>query len=167
MRSGILVVEKPIISKEESMNMLYSYPKITQEDIESLNSQLRMILPLEFTNFLLEHNGGQPKRKIFPAQKGRKFTFNVEALYGIGPKGENDNDFLMMYSNHCEIVPDELFPIGDNGIGDLICIGVQGEYYGKVYYWYRDGRVGEDETPNFDNVDLLTNSFTEFLEMLE
>lgn len=145
-----------------------SYSKLYQRDIDLLNHKLGLNLPSEYADFLLTHNGGRPDKNRFKLRKIRAaLDFYVMSLYGLGQKGETGQDLLTMYSFTCESIPHELIAIGSNGIGNLICLGISGEYYGKVYYWYKDGEVGQDETPTFDNIELIAKSFAEFLMHLK
>ncbi len=147
------------------MEISGSFEKITQREIETVNERLKIVLPIDYSEFILKHNGGTPKRNRFIHESDSNLDFHVHFL-GIGTKGQTSNDLLTVYAFTFEEVPEQILPIGDNGIGDLICIGVKEEYYGKVYYWYKDDRVEEGETPTFDNVELLTNSFQDFLDRL-
>jgi hypothetical protein len=47
----------------------------------------------------------------------------------------------------------------------LICISIQGDDYGKVYFWDHNWEVTEGE-PDYSNVHPLADSFTEFLGKL-
>lgn len=51
----------------------------------------------------------------------------------------------------------QMVPIGEE-FGDLLCIGIEGSKYGKIYYIYH-----EDEYKIDDNYYLVANSFNEFI----
>lgn len=53
-----------------------------------------------------------------------------------------------------------MMPICDSEPGDLICISLQNDSYGKIFYWDHEGFVGED-------IFLVSNSFEEFVMNLE
>jgi hypothetical protein len=42
-------------------------------------------------------------------------------------------------------------------------LGVEGEFFGKVYFWNKDGEAQSQEEVNFSNVELITDSFDLFL----
>jgi len=128
-----------------------------------LSEKLEMKLPNSYSQFLLCSNGGQPKRNHFLKKNINdtfSFDFFLNVFYGIGGN-DTSYDLLTMFSIHCESIPDELLPIGDDGIGNIVCIGVDGKYYGKIFMWWEDAQV---EEPNFENVELIAVSFKEFLE---
>lgn len=150
------------------MEILDSYPKISKSEIEHLNTRLNIKLPDDYSDFLLKHNGGQPKLNHFKNSiSGKLFDFDVVTLYGIGPKGQTGKDILTMFVLLCESIPGELLPIGSDGGGNEICLGIKSEFYNKVYIWWEDYQVDEGETPTFDNVELIASSFSEFLGQLK
>ncbi|MEZ4903851.1 MAG: SMI1/KNR4 family protein [Spirosomataceae bacterium] len=51
--------------------------------------------------------------------------------------------------------------------GNYVCICLKGENYGKIYFYDHEvENENEDGTLNWDNLYLIANSFTEFLEKL-
>jgi len=75
-------------------------------------------------------------------------------------------------------IPNSLIPIGDGLGGDLICIGVGENVFGKIYFWDHENElvaklmVGID-TPTedidlyWDNISLVSHTFMDFLNGLE
>jgi hypothetical protein len=64
-------------------------------------------------------------------------------------------------------IPKELIPIGCDGCGNQICLGVAGERYNKVYFWDHEEEMdGEETEPWYDNIYLIANSFEEFINKL-
>lgn len=136
------------------MELQDSYSKITQIDIDTLCNELEVQLPKNYADFLLQHNGGQPKESHFSKKDSDgelKFDFDLNVFFGIGGN-DTSFDILTMFSIYCDRIPEELLPIGDDGVGDIICIGVDGDSYGKVFIWWKSGQVDEGDEPNFEGV---------------
>ena len=60
-------------------------------------------------------------------------------------------------------IPKGTIAIAHDCGGNLILLGVAGEYVGKVLFWVKDYEVEQGEVPGFENVGFLANSFDEFI----
>ena len=148
------------------MELQDSYSEISKNEIDTLCSDLEIQLPKDYVDFLLKHNGGQPTQNHFLKKDSNDeplFDFNLNVFFGLG---ENDTsyDILTMFSIYCDRMPEELLPIGDDGVGNIICIGIHGAHYGKVFMWWKSGQVDEGDEPNFENVELIEDSFEKFVQ---
>ncbi len=77
-------------------------------------------------------------------------------------------------------VPSTLIPIADNGMGDQICLCIKGDQAGQIFLWDLQAELSSDDdndledheepTPDEDmhnNIHLIADSFTDFLNRLE
>ncbi|PAY01126.1 hypothetical protein CKO50_11990 [Pseudoalteromonas sp. HM-SA03] len=147
------------------MDFENSYPKTSLLEIQALSNELELQLPKEYIDFLLKFNGGQPNKNQFTKQNSDGellFDFDINVLFGIG-RNDTRFDLLTMFSIYCDSIPEELLPIGGDGIGNVICIGVDGAQKGGVFIWWKDKQVDEGANPDYQNVDLIASSFTDFL----
>ncbi len=147
------------------MKLQDSYDDIVVSDIDVLCGELEVQLPKDYVEFLLRNNGGQPEKNHYSKSGASgvvSFDFDLNVFYGIGGN-DTSFDILTMYSIYCDKIPEELLPIGDDGVGNIICIGIEDEYRGKVYMWWKRGQVDEGEEPSFENIDLIDGSLNEFL----
>lgn len=147
------------------MKLINSYKQISRSDIQLLSDKYGVFLPEEYAAFLLRHNGGrpEPRRYIKTGPKGEiYFDFEINVFFGIG-KDDTSYDILTMFDIYCERIPEELLPIAHDGISNIICIGVDKQYLGKIYIWWADKEVDEGEEPNFDNITLMETSFSDFV----
>jgi hypothetical protein len=75
-------------------------------------------------------------------------------------------------------MPDMIIPIGDDGMGNQICLGIGGDERGKVYYWDHENEWDEQQymedygvpmppEMKFQNVYLVAESFEDFIRGLE
>jgi hypothetical protein len=63
-------------------------------------------------------------------------------------------------------IPRDIIPIGEDGIGNYLCLGIQKNNYGKIFMWWADGQPKIDETPTHKNVDQIADSFTQIAKNL-
>jgi len=166
---------------------------MTEAEIAAFEDQIEARLPGDYRQFQATYgavafNGVSPDNSLVefrpvvplpPTVGSTRGTGIVFRLYG-GNRGENEPYSLpknfQFYSGR---IPETLVPIGDDGLGGQICLGIKGDQACKVYYWDNEnepldeedyladyGRPREPEVI-FQNVYLVANSFEEFLECLQ
>jgi len=63
--------------------------------------------------------------------------------------------------------PQGFVPIADTPGGDKFLLDVrEGSDHGKIYLWYHEMEVEEDEQPYFGNMEFICNSFSELESLL-
>jgi len=141
----------------------YSGPPIGENDIDELEQKLGVTLPPDYRAFLLRTNGGRPvpedafgdedtgsMMNMFYAVKHERISFTI---------AQEKRAFRSR-------IPEDLLPIGDDAGGSQICIGIGPDNYGKVYFWrmYDEEDLDEGEKPDYRNVHLVSETFSEFLD---
>lgn len=150
--------------KEPGLKVVDSFEPISEMDLTAFERELGIQLPDDYCQFLLAHNGGDPDPYCFDIDMG-SFINGDSIQYFLGlVDGElySISRYLNVYAGR---VPNNFFPIAPCSGGDLVCLSVRGEDYGKVYYWDHNWEVTEAE-PDYSNVHLLADNFTAFLDML-
>lgn len=145
---------------------------INSKDIKKIEKKLNINLPEDYKKHLLKYNGGHPIKNGYPLieyidNDPNDNSADIAWFLAIYD-GEYDN-FLKNYHTFKiwqKRMPDELIPIGCGSGGDQICISVKGNNYGKVYFWNHEQEAYEGEEPDYSNVHLIANSFTEFINSL-
>ncbi|WP_428659624.1 SMI1/KNR4 family protein [Runella sp.] len=143
--------------------------QISLSKIEEFATEQGVIFPEDYEKFLYEYNGGFPVLQKFQTMD-KKENSSCEIFFGI-------DDDLTIYkhltlnevwqSNIKMDMPEEIYPIGQDGGGNQICICLKGENYGKVYFYDHEWWNEDDEgNITWENLYLIANSFTEFLEKL-
>jgi hypothetical protein len=146
------------------------FQQIPLASIEHFFDEQRVSVPVDYEKFLYEYNGGFPKPNVFITEN-KKESSACEVLFGIDDGvtqykhltlNENWNDLTKL-----ESMPKEIYPIGQDGGGNQVCICLEGENYGKIYFydheWWNEDNEGNI---TWENLYLIANSFTEFLEKL-
>ncbi|MCX7570161.1 SMI1/KNR4 family protein [Tumebacillus sp. DT12] len=136
------------------MKIEESRTPLTEEKLDEVQKRLTLVFPAEYRAFLLKNNGGKPTPNTF------------SFLDRNGEKADSLLDDLEV--EYTDLLSDErilphLVPIANDPFGNLICLSVAGEDLGKVYFW--DHEI-EPKTAGYENMSLIADSFTEFLNKL-
>lgn len=137
---------------------------LREADLRALEQRLGITLPLEYRNFLLQHNGGHPTPNVFsiaacPIDDQGVLT----QMLSISDGEETLLNYVDMYADR---IPPNLLPIGFDPGSNLICISVSGADRGNVYFWAHDFEASEDEGPNYDNVYFVADNFDHLINNL-
>jgi hypothetical protein len=160
---GIMVVGQLIILRLNQMEIRNSYPKLSTKKILEKFSLYGLTPPKEYTNFLEKYNGGYPEVECeYVDKEDDEYTIPLDCFYGISDTDTSISIFARRGFLSGSL-PNQLLPIAGDGIGNEICLGVEGEFFGKVYFWNKDGEAQSQEELNFSNVELITDSFDLFL----
>jgi hypothetical protein len=109
-----------------------------------------------YTKFLLENNGGYPEKSTFKISDVQgESVLNI--FYGIDMY-DNISDYLDIYEGR---ISTNFIPIADDSGGNVICLGIDKEYYEKIYFWDH-----ENETEDMSNMYYLSSNIYEFVENL-
>ncbi len=131
------------------------YGPLEPARLEAFESLIGSRFPGDFRQFLLDHNGGRPAfDHLLDAERDDSLAC-LNSTYGLhdGPEYcRMDSTFDTLR----DVLPAGLISFGDDPGGNLFCIGVAGEYRGRVYLW--DHETAEPK--------LLGESFEEFLSRL-
>lgn len=142
--------------------------EIKFEDIQKIEKDFQIILPLDYKHFLLEKNGGLPKKNTFNLNN---YEEKCEIFFSIDD-GITTYKHLTLEEQWTDLVklsylPDDLYPMGRDGGGNYICISLKGENYGKIYFYDHEvDNENDDGSLNRENLYLIANNFIEFLEKL-
>ena len=140
-------------------------PLPTAEDVRGFETKLGVVLPDDYKTFLLQKNGGIPKKaKIKIDLLGVKVVQQFYAL--TSPANSYTLSYLLeVYS---ERIPNYMLPIADDPAGNLYLCRLQpGDAYGNIYFWDHEEEADGKSQPYFDNITLVADSFTNFLSKLK
>ena len=150
-------------------------PPAHESDLASFESAIGCRLPEDYREFLIACNGGYIGGRLWffgPTPNGGKADAGIHHIGGF----RTESHFSLLRSRKCyqgvELrIPRELLWVMDDPFGNAICIGLTGEYRGKMYFWDHECEPDSEEwngsTNTAENVTLLANSFTEFIAGLE
>lgn len=149
-------------------------PPAPNAALAAFESVIGCRLPEDYRQFLIACNGGYVGGSLWycgPTPDGDDADAGVHHVGGF----RVESYFSLTWSRDCyqgsEVrIPLELLWIMDDPFGNAICIGLVGENRGRMFFWDHeleldpedwDGSIGTAE-----NITLLANSFTEFVDGL-
>ena len=154
-----------------------------EEEIGRLERQLNIRLPEAYRRFLATYGSSAFGRDVVfrPARDlPKQLARRGRGLFGFFYGGEHDDLYSLartvrVFSGR---MPESIIPIGGDGGGNQICLGINGTERGKVYYWDHENEwdeedyledYGEPMPPEvkFQNLHLVAESFEDFLNRLE
>jgi hypothetical protein len=145
-------------------------PKISLLDIENLEKYVNLTFPDSYKKHLIRYNGGYCVPDTFDfIENGQNSNSCIDyflAIYdGLYCNLKNRIDMLKINNKR---LPQPIIPFADDPFGNAICFSCGEKDYGYIYFWNHEREVDysvEDDS-NYDNLYLIANSFTEFLEGL-
>ena len=147
--------------------------RINYKDIKDIESIIQCILPQDYKEFLLKHNGGSPNFDAFEIKNyfpnGSSSFTDIRYFFGLCHDKKSVMKCYDIFDNiRCYEgrVPNELLPIATDSLGNLICLGIKEKYYGKIYFWHHEEESDREEKPWWKNITLIADSFTDFLSTL-
>lgn len=149
----------------DELKVTASLTPLDQETIEDFERNLDIVLPSSYRTFLLQYNGGHPQPNMFPIQGFYADTHGLLEWFFCIAEGDV-YDLVQNKQVYKNRAPSDLLPIGTDPGGNLICLGVKGKNYGKIYYWDHETEGEEGEQPTYDNVYFVADSFDDLLQSL-
>lgn len=150
-------------------------PPAPEDEVQAFEADLGATFPDDYRKFLIKCNGGHLGGKYWfrgPTPTGESADagvhhiggFREEDLYSLRLSRDN----LQRVEQH---IPRSLIWIMDDPFGNAICLGITGAHRGRIYFWDHENEPDPDEwdgeVETADNVQLLANSFTEFVAGLQ
>ncbi len=157
----------PLFSEERKR------PSLDERQLAHVEQAIGKSLPNDYREFLTDFGATFVYRMLFSFQEqGRPSKDYIEQFYGIAPDVPLD-DLASEYDDYQGRIPVDLLPIGEDAVGNIICLGLTGEKRGKVYFWdhEREEMEPDDAPPNwqpgYSNISFVADSFDEFFFSLQ
>ena len=142
-----------------------SFGKVKEESIQKIENLFHVVLPEDYTKFLLDFNGGG----ILNTEPGEVYLkdiaqfINIDVLYGIDT-GKSECDIEYWTDKYFDDLLENTIIIGDSlqhGFIVMICVGENaGVYYYDDSYYF-------EESNDEGNVYWIAENFEEFWKMLK
>ena len=146
--------------------------KINDTLIKSFEEKFDITLPKDYKSFMLENNGGESDKDwIFDFYDNVIQKNNSSVIRSFFRIYENKNEEIVyddlekickIMWNECTISPKTL-PIADDPGGNVICISLNEEDYGTVYFANHEY---EDSDTGYLFMSKIALSFTEFINKI-
>jgi len=151
---------------------------LVENDIVDFEAKLGFRLPPQLHSYYLHWNGGLPCPVEMPLSKSvwvrLHWKKGAEAAR-LGPATAFSGlheinstpavDFLRTWNDFKDSLPNDVLCFGLDPGGSQFLIGIKDYNLGKIFFWESSyqANIGEGETPNYDNIAFVANSFVEFL----
>ena len=142
-----------------------SFGKVKEESIQKIENLFHVVLPEDYTKFLLDFNGGV----ILNTEPGEVYLkdiaqfINIDVLYGIDT-GKSECDIEYWTDKYFDDLLENTIIIGDSlqhGFIVMICVGENaGVYYYDDSYYF-------EESNDEGYVYWIAENFEEFWKMLK
>ena len=102
-------------------------------NINTIEDSIGIKFPEDFTNFLLKHNHGRPKKPVFDTQlsSGRM----MGSILNFNPEKKHADNFMNVYNTIKDKVPNGFFPFAGDPAGNYICAEVKNNKVVNVSFW--------------------------------
>lgn len=144
-----------------------SKQQLTVDQVNDFESRLGVTLPIDYKDFLLKYNGGYPRPNAFTFIDNFNKTSNsiVDFFHAIYEGyGEGNLEIDYDYFKSAKRIPPNVLPIAGDPFGNLICLSIEGEDKGKVYFWDHET---EPQNASYENLSLIAGSFADFINILK
>ncbi len=132
-------------------------PSLTNVDVSNFETELGVVFPLSFKEFLLKHNGGCCKYDYPYNFEKYDGIIAITNLLGIQDKHSIKDVFQVIQEMHGN---NNWLPFAYDSRGWIFCISLKPDSYGKIYLM----RTDEDEEDAFR---FICNDFQEFVDGLK
>ena len=142
-----------------------SFGKVQEESIQKIENLFHVVLPEDYTKFLLDFNGAV----ILNTEPGEVYLkdiaqfINIDVLYGIDT-GKSECDIEYWTDKYFDELLENTIIIGDSLQHGFIVMICAGENAGVYYY---DDSYYFEESNDEGNVYWIAENFEEFWKMLK
>lgn len=143
--------------------IIYSKKPATSEEISDFEKEIKSDLPSDYKIFLMEYNGGQPQPDSFKFFSDRDDASSVDRFLSLGK--EKNSNLLKYYNIYRNRIPPGFIPIAHDAGGSLIIMELKVNDNG-IYFWDHEVEVDEGESPDVNNIYLISKSFSDFINNL-
>lgn len=119
--------------------------------------------PQDYINYIKEYNDGELEENLVDGFD------DISIRYFYGTTGESYSDLEWNYECLLGRLPAKCVPIAEVEGGDLICMSLQPDSFGSVYYWDHDTMdVDEGDMCDYgvEELQAVASSFSELIEKI-
>ena len=145
------------------MDIIVSNPhgRVVEADLSEFEARIGYRLPDQYREFLLVHNGALVEPRCFWVEDDT-YSDEIEGCF-YGLHDGYGHNFKSRYLDDPSHFPKKVLPIADDGMGNYICIGLEGSQRGRILF-YDHERHWENNTAA--DLEPLADSFENFLSGL-
>jgi hypothetical protein len=134
-------------------------------DIENFEALIQKKLPFDYCQFLLIFNGGKPEANEFFISR-QQTASGVSLFYGL-LENRQWGDLIYHRKMLHRRVPQNILPIASDPCGNCICLSLNSDTFGQVFFWNHELEADEGEPTTFTNLFKIGDSFNDFFGQLK
>jgi hypothetical protein len=154
-----------------------------EHDLSSIEGRIGARLPDPYREFVQEFGGAGFAEYVQCVSKypmpGPSQSRCVPFAYFYGGRagGAEHLSLALAIENYAARMPPTVVPIASDGGGNQICLGVEHDERGRIFYWDHDNEWDEEDyvdeglvVPDdlaFQNLHVIADSFVDFVEQLQ
>ena len=125
---------------------------------QSLCKKYGLVFPESYVDFLKKYNDSELDSNIIMGAE----DLGIYIRYFYGTTNDDFSNIEEVYQCYFNRMPSKCIPIADSDFGNQICMSLQKENYGKIYFWDHETMDTDYEEKcklAFEDMILLADSF--------
>lgn len=147
------------------VNVNLSGQTFNEEKFESFCKKYGLVFPKLYTDFLKKYNDSELDSNIIAGTE----DLGIYIRYFYGTTNDDFSNIEEVYQSYFNRMPSKCIPIADSDFGNQICMSLQNENYGKIYFWNHETMDTDYEEKcklAFGDMILLADSFESLLDKI-
>lgn len=152
------------------MNLINSAESLSEQDVNKIEKDLGIKLPTDYKSFITHTNGGIPEVDMLydfydevSQLENTSIIRRFFSLYVDDNTLRNNMKVIYNIMRKEESVPVDIIPIADDPAGNIICMSLNKDDYGFIYYLNHEF---EEAETGYLMKSKIANSFKNFVECL-
>lgn len=137
-----------------------SSKKFNKKKIEEFENRIGVSFPKEYIKYLEKYNGGLPEENLVISEGAPPFI--LTSFFGTGLVSVDD--LFACYTIFNGRIPKGCIPIARDAGGNIICLNLNEDKYGYLYFWDHEKELMIDEK---ENLYFIASSFNQFLDIIK
>ncbi|MFG6460926.1 SMI1/KNR4 family protein [Roseateles sp. DXS20W] len=143
---------------------------LAEADVQAAEQALGVKFPADYRGYLLSLNGGYPEPDGFdiqwaPGQVCGEDWRRTSMSWFHAITDDDVGDLLKI--NRVDFagrLPPGTLAIASDAGGNQLLLALGGPHAGKVLLWIKDHEASDGQTPGYDNVGFVADSFEDFIQ---
>ena len=147
------------------VNVNLSDQMFNEEKFQAFCEKYGLIFPESHIDFLRKYNDSEMDSNVINGIE----HLGVYVRYFYGTTNDDFSNIAEVYESYIDRMPLKCIPVADADFGNQICMSLQDENYGKIYFWDHETMDTDYEEKchlTFNDMVLLADSFEEFLDKI-
>ena len=138
------------------------FGQLNEDRLTAFETALGYTLPSDYRDYLIGFNGGIPDNTFFWIEEETDGS-GIHQLYGLHSAKSSSLD-IYIGDDHCG-VPSGFLPIGDDGVGNNVIIGLTETNRGLIFFLDHEIHTYNNHE-SMDGIVKISNSFSSFMSIL-